>query len=152
MSDRGRNDRPIGYWLKRADEAITHSVNEALGGLGLTRLHWQALAIIRGSGMATAQHLQREMRDFVGPAELDGILGSLEARGWLSRRPDPGGSAALELTGAGTRGHADALEIQAETRRRTMAGVSEDEYRTLVQVLQRIVANLQPESRDAGSP
>jgi len=114
VGNRGRSERPIGYWLKRADEAITQSVNEALGGLGLTRVNWQALALVRRSGVATSQQLHREMRDLVGAAELDAILVSLEALGWLSRRPDPEGSAALQLTEAGTRVHADALEIQAK--------------------------------------
>jgi DNA-binding MarR family transcriptional regulator len=137
--DNGR--RPIGYWLKRADEVITLQVNLALRSEELTRHHWQALNLVHQAEVITREQLLEEMRDLVDAAELDDILDELDQRGWIVRRPR-GAVSELEITEAGREGHARVLRIQDGLRRRAVQGVSEEEYATALRVLERIVVNL----------
>jgi DNA-binding MarR family transcriptional regulator len=143
VSERSATDRPLGYWLKRVDELITSRANEALGGLGLTRLHWQTLNILREAGRTTLTLAHRSLQDFGSLADLDRVLGSLEARGWVTRISDGASAPAFELTDEGQKGHANALQLQSQVRQRTMRGVSQDEYRTVIRVLETIAFNLE---------
>jgi DNA-binding MarR family transcriptional regulator len=140
----GREDgrRPIGYWLRRADEAITRQVNLALRSEELTRVGWQALNIVHQAEVVTREQMLGEMRDFVDAEELDTVLADLEERGWVTRRPRGAGSLELEITDGGRAGHARVLHIQNDLRRRAVQGVNEDEYATVLRVLERIVGNL----------
>ncbi|MFC7640513.1 hypothetical protein ACFQX6_05420 [Streptosporangium lutulentum] len=38
--------KPIGYWLNRTDEALTHHMNGMLNEFGLTRIAWQVLNVV----------------------------------------------------------------------------------------------------------
>ena len=143
MSERGQGERPIGYWLKRADEAITEHVARALGQLGLTRFHWQALNVIRASGHSTVVQLANGLRGFVDESALDALLDSLVASGWVARVSDSSGVPAFELTTAGSAGFPAALQVQTAVRQRMMVGLSPQEYETAVRVLQTIVKNMQ---------
>lgn len=147
MSEQGdRKGRPIGFWLRRADQAISVSVNGALARLDLTRSHWQVLCLMKASGTASAGHLERELRDFVAASELDEILRFLEARGWLSRVAGPDGAPLIELTQTGERGHAEALEVQTQVRQRMMRGLSAEGYQMVIRVLETTVANLEADA------
>ncbi len=131
------DDKPIGYWLKRGDEAITRAADELRKAQGLTRLHWQVFNVAAESKSATVQHVFETLRPFAEPFELEAVLLELEKRGWLQREGD-----SLTLSEAGARAHRETLERQRQLRTRMMRGVSEDEYRTVLRVLGRMVANL----------
>jgi DNA-binding MarR family transcriptional regulator len=126
-------------WLRCADNAITARTNEALSALRLTRIHWQALNTIHTSGRITPGQLHTGLQDFVDEAGLERLLRSFQDRGWLNVHA----SGFVELTDAGTRGREDALAIQAQVRDRTMRGISEQDYLTVLRVLQAIVKNLE---------
>ena len=143
MNQKDRAQRPIGYWLKRTDEALTTHINSALSEQGLTRFHWQALNILHQAGVTTQDQILAEMRDFVTVVELEDILAAFEQQGWVMRRPGASTPAELELTDAGRQGHASALRVQTEVRKRAVEGVSQEEYLTVIRVLERIVANLE---------
>jgi len=76
------------------------------------------------------------MSEFQGSAVEGSQSGSLQARLRELLEMDP------------ANGSAHALDIRAEARRPMRGGITEDEYRTVIEVLQWIVANLGPESRD----
>jgi DNA-binding MarR family transcriptional regulator len=135
--------RPIGFWLRRADQAITNYADHALGGLGLTRLHWQVLHTVHEAGTTNEDHLGEVLWNFADPEDLQDVLDGFEAEGWLARdRNSPGD---LTLTEKGRAGHAAAMEVQGEVRRRASAGISAEDYETVVRVLERMVRNLEPD-------
>jgi DNA-binding MarR family transcriptional regulator len=86
------------------------------------------------------------MKDFADAAELDRIMASLEDRRWLTRSSDPSGPARLELTEAGLKGHAAALEIQTRVRQRTMQGITEDQYLAVIGTLKAMISSLEQEA------
>jgi DNA-binding MarR family transcriptional regulator len=133
--------RPIGFWLRRADEAINAYADQALGDIGLTRLHWQVLHIVHESGTTTEDHLGEVLWSFADPEDLQDVLDGFEAEGWLAR--DRQSRRELTLTEKGRAGHAAALEVQGEVRRRASEGISADEYATVLRVLERMVSNLE---------
>ena len=138
----GRSDRPIGYWLKHADAAITEHVAGALGQLELTRLHWQALNVIRASQPCTADHLANELRGFVDANGLESLISALVARGWVAEETEPHRARTVVLTPSGSAGYAEALHLQTLVRERMMRNIPAQDYETVLRVLQTIVANM----------
>jgi DNA-binding MarR family transcriptional regulator len=142
LAEQQSAQRPIGYWLRRADQAITAHVDEVHGDKGVSRVHWQVLHLIQQGGAVTAQSVFEEMRDFVRASEFDAVVRELERRGWIAHRLDTPATPVLELTEPGRRFHSDVMQAQTDVRQRAMEGITPEEYATTVRVLQRIVSNL----------
>ena len=141
MTRPGR-DLPIGYWLKRADELITHAVDRAHAEHGVTRTDWQILNQLREADGANLHDLESTMAPFIDVFRLGEFLNRLEQRGWV-RRSEQDGRVEYRLTAAGQTARQTLLVRQQSVRERTTQGISEDEYATTVRVLQRIVQNLE---------
>ena len=137
-------DRPIGYWLKRADELITQHVDNALREFGVTRFHWQAFNIIHDAEKITKAVLLEPMITFIDRSQLDLILADLESKGWIIYHDNPAeGSTWVELTEDGRVAYERLLRMQIEVRQRVAQGISEEEYLTTIRVLQKMVSNLE---------
>jgi hypothetical protein len=117
--------KPIGYWLKYADEVITEHVDRVLSDNGFTRFCWQVLNIT-----------------FIDRQQMGEILDRFVEQGWLVKRGE-GDGAQLTLTGAGKAKRETVFELQSEVRRRAMQGITEQEYATVIDVLERMVRNLE---------
>jgi len=127
--------RPIGYWLKHADDVITQHVNQVLSDQGLTRFHWQVLNIVHEAGRITQKQVFEPMQTFVEAAGLDAIISEFENRGWMIRHEKGGsGVTELELTDQGKEGHRAIFSFQSEVRKQAVQGVSEEEYMTVIRV------------------
>ncbi|MGY6657158.1 helix-turn-helix domain-containing protein [Amycolatopsis sp. TRM77291] len=115
--------KPIGFWFAHLHQALESSFERILDDEGLTRRHWQVLN--------TADSADSEALKPFG--DLQKTISDLRVRGWI----DEGG-----LTEAGRAAH---LRLKAEVdafRSRATEGISDDEYRTTVGVLERMAANL----------
>jgi DNA-binding MarR family transcriptional regulator len=128
---------PIGYWLKHADEVITAHSNQALADQGFTRFRWQALNMIYEAGTITRDQIFNVLQTFLDAHQLDEMLNGFIQEGWLVVEGN-----ALSLTEAGKSKRTDLFKRQGEVRRRAMQGISDEEYVTIIAVLQRIVNNL----------
>lgn len=58
-------EKPIGYWLREADKAITEKVNEGLGQFDMTRFHWQVLNVVRDEKSATEANMFHVLGRFI---------------------------------------------------------------------------------------
>jgi DNA-binding MarR family transcriptional regulator len=128
---------PIGYWLKHADEVITARSNQALADQGFTRFRWQALNMIYEAGTITRDEVFNVLQTFIDAHQLDEMLDGFVREGWLVVEGN-----ALNLTEAGKSKRTDLFKRQGEVRRRAMQGISDEEYVTIIAVLQRMVNNL----------
>lgn len=146
MTQPTKPDRPIGYWLKRADNLLTEQINKAQTENGVTRSEWQVLNLLMENGRATHAHLFNTMSTFIDSGELDTILNNLMERGWVQTDQD----ATFALTEAGRQQHAIILARQKEVRQRAMQGISQEEYLTVLRVLERLVNNLETD-RESGA-
>jgi DNA-binding MarR family transcriptional regulator len=142
---------PIGYWLKQVDNLLTERINETHAAHGVTRSDWQVLATLQDAGSLSKDRLFETMQTFVDTTGFDKILASLMERGWVEQGEDlQTGAAELYLTEEGRRQHEVLFAAQREVRRRAMHGISEEEYATVIRVLQQMVSNLREESAASG--
>ncbi|EMD27993.1 hypothetical protein [Amycolatopsis azurea] len=117
--------KPIGFWFAHLHQALESSLEKTLATEGLTRRHWQVLNTIDSGAL-----VDEALSPF---GERQETVADLRNRGWV----DDGG-----LTEAGREAH---LRLKAEVgafRSRATEGISDDEYRTTVGVLERMAANL----------
>ncbi|GAA1546663.1 hypothetical protein GCM10009678_31600 [Actinomadura kijaniata] len=129
--------KPIGYWLNRADRAITDRMNGALAAHGLTRVGWQILNVAEDG--ATDAEVRAALAANADAPTLTGTVGTLLTDGWLTR-PAPG---RLALTDGGRERMAAAAERVRAFRELSLTGISPEEYRTAVDVLERLTRNLE---------
>jgi DNA-binding MarR family transcriptional regulator len=141
MSPAIQPNLPIGYWLKHADEVITKHINQVQAANGVSRFQWQLLNSIHEVGTVSKAQLFGIMQTFVSHADFEKMIDEMIDKGWLSQ--DEKNEGLLQLTEEGNSKHQIILESQKEVRQRTVQGVSEEEYTTVISVLQRIVENLE---------
>ncbi|MCG6499624.1 MarR family winged helix-turn-helix transcriptional regulator [Kitasatospora sp. A2-31] len=130
--------KPIGYWLNRTDQALTSSMNALLAEYGLTRLAWQVLNVIADDPQATDTSVRTVLAANASPAELTAAITAVLTDHWATR-PSP---EHLALTDAGRARLALAGERVAAFRQASTAGITPEEYRTAVSVLERMTQNL----------
>lgn len=133
------NKLPIGYWLKRVDELITLQSNAALQGQGLSRFDWQVLNTVSESESCDKQGLAELLEVFIPRASFERIVSDFVQKGWLIQTVD----GQLHPTEAGKLAREKAFVLQQRVRLKAFEGVSQDEYTMLVEVLQKVVANLE---------
>lgn len=132
---------PIGYWLKHTDEVITKHVNDVLSEYGFTRFRWQVLNSIY-EGAVSRRDVFNTMQTFIDERQLDEIMDGFVREGWLVKR-GVGDAVELALTDAGKTERETIFKRQSDVRRRALQGITDQEYTTVVDVLRRIVSNLE---------
>ncbi|WP_441247191.1 MarR family winged helix-turn-helix transcriptional regulator [Kitasatospora sp. McL0602] len=131
--------KPIGYWLNRTDQALTAAMDTELAGSGLTRLGWQVLNAAGGAHPATEADVLTVLAANADPATLAATVRTLAAAGWVHRpQPDQ-----LALTEDGRARLAEVFVRVAAFRELSAVGISPEEYRTAVSVLERMTGNLE---------
>ena len=111
--------KPIGYWLKYADEVITEHVDRVLSDNGFTRSRWQVLNIVYQAGTITRGGVFDTMQTFISTRQLDEIIDGFVEEGWLAKAGE-GDGAQLALTEAGKAKRETVFKLQSEVRRRAM--------------------------------
>nr|AFD20763.1 putative transcriptional regulator, MarR family [Streptomyces rimofaciens] len=130
--------KPIGYWLNRTDSALTHRMNSLLAGFGITRTDWQVLNVIKDDPQATDTEVLTVLAANADATALAAAIGAVIADGWVAR-PEPG---RLALTEDGRTRLADVAEHVHAFRELSTVGITREEYRIAVTVLERMTDNL----------
>ncbi|MFB7672535.1 MarR family winged helix-turn-helix transcriptional regulator [Kitasatospora purpeofusca] len=131
--------KPIGYWLNRTDLALTTTMNAMLAGSGLTRLTWQVLNVVEADPQATDTTVRMSLTANASPAELADAITTVLADGWVVRPA----AEHLALTEDGRARLSRVGERVAAFREASVAGISPEEYRTAVGVLEQMTLNLE---------
>lgn len=136
-------DRPIGYWLKKLDGLIDGDFERQLGDAGLTRRQWQVLNLLE-DGPRSMPELQAELEPFLrdSPGELSDAVSGLVSRGWADSRDN-----VIGLTEAGQAQFGLVKAKVAELRQALALGISPEEYQATIDLLARMVANLESGGR-----
>jgi hypothetical protein len=82
------------------------------------------------------------MQAFIDARQLDEIIEEFVEEGWLATFGE-GDGGQLTLTDAGKVSREIVFELQSEVGRRAMKGITEQEYATVIDVLERMIKNLQ---------
>ncbi|MEV5574090.1 MarR family transcriptional regulator [Spirillospora sp. NPDC052269] len=134
-----RTDRPIGYWLRHIDGALSANLGRLLAEDGLTRRGWQVLNTVSYEPVTIAD-LDRTLDAFISPDEptMRPQVERLAELGWARLDGDT-----AELTGEGVRAHRrirDAIGVQ---RARMTECFTPDEFGSLMEMLRRFAAHLE---------
>lgn len=132
--------QPIGYWSWAAYDAVVTRTRGALAELGTTQPQWWILHQVAGAGAPrTRADVSATLRNYlaVGAEALAEEIDTTVARGWLTQ--DAGER--LELTAEGRDFYERAAALQKDLWDERHAGISDEEYRTTLKVLQRFIHN-----------
>jgi hypothetical protein len=133
-------EQMIGYRLKRLDQLIEDTFDRVLAAEGVSRRQWQTLNVLRRTPAGDAE-LDAALQPFwkTDTASAAEVVEELTRRGWVARDPD----GRHALTPEGRAAHA-ALATSVGGIRETMSrGLTEQEYRTTMDVLGRMIDNLE---------
>lgn len=131
--------RPVGWWLKEADARLESAFDLRLRARGVTsRRGWQVLASAARAPVRR-NDLVDDLAAFDSAATVELLIEDLRAEGWLA---DDAGT--LRLTPEGEDLHAELRAGIAEIRGWVAEALPGDDYRTLVDLLQRLVEAFPP--------
>jgi DNA-binding MarR family transcriptional regulator len=139
MTSQDSAQQPIGYWLNRTDQAITTAMNHLLEQDGITRVGWQLLNVLNRGDAVAQSEVYAVMQANADAETLRATIEQLIAKGWVVRTER---AQELALTDEGRRELARIRRRIGEFRQQSLQGVSEDDYRTMIAVLERIISNL----------
>ncbi|MGW6376977.1 hypothetical protein ACWFRB_13040 [Rhodococcus sp. NPDC055112] len=133
--------QPMGYWTDLAARAIIGALRGQLAVEQLTQPHWWTLNHVSGSpGTWTRTTLAQRLDEFADQGtDFGAVFDDLANRDWL--RVD-GSDGTLTLTDRGEAGRLRAHERNANAHRQMREGVPTADYVATVNVLRRMVANL----------
>lgn len=139
--DSYRREESLGWLLKRAMATIVHQGDRRLTPLGLTHAQWSPLLRLRLSGPAPAATLAAELD--IDPGAATRLLDRLQAKGLIQRDRtlEDRRVVMVSLTEAGQEATAGVPVVLADIFNDLLTGFSDAECRTLVSMLQRLVAN-----------
>jgi len=135
-------NRQLGFLLKDTSRRYTRRFEERAQALSLTLPQCRALLHLQNNEGVSQKRLS-ELTE-LDPTTLVRILDRMEADGWVQRRFDPADRRAhtLWLTPKSGPVLEHIARLIAETRAETLHGLSNEERAKLIELLERVHANL----------
>jgi DNA-binding MarR family transcriptional regulator len=133
------DQRPIGFWLKLVDRLIDERFAETLDEHGVTRRQWQLLTVL-SRGTATLEQLDLAVAPFLEPGSTESSaehLSELIESGWVDAT-----ASGYETTERGQGAYERLAEVVSANRAKASEGITEEEYRDTIDVLERLAINL----------
>jgi DNA-binding MarR family transcriptional regulator len=132
---------PIGYWIKKADNLLTHCIDQIHQDADLTRVGWQLLHTVNKHHQISAAELTTILNPFAGKSEVDTLLANFTDRNLLYI--EDSSDKLISLSTKGKQFFEDCLQKQQKIRHKAMEGINEEDYRTTLLTLQQMVSNLE---------
>jgi DNA-binding MarR family transcriptional regulator len=132
----------VGFTISTIGYAVSRRFHEALAPLELEPREFALLRAVAAAEGKSQQAIGERLQ--IPPSRMVAFIDALEARGLIERRhnPDDRRTRALHLTGAGHELLGDAFARAVRFERSLCAGLSEEEREQLLELLQRIGAEL----------
>ncbi|MCT8973427.1 MarR family winged helix-turn-helix transcriptional regulator [Microbaculum marinisediminis] len=133
-----RLEPQIGYVLRRAHQRATQIFNSVMGEFKVTPTQFAALAKLDDVGRVSQNELGRLTA--MDPATIWGVVSRLLKQGYVVQSTDPNDArlVMLELTETGREAIDRMKAVAAEVSRETLAPLTEEESRKLLDLLSRI--------------
>jgi len=136
--------RPLSYWLELVGGLVEDALARVHDESGLTRRHWQVLAVVRDGASSPAQ--VDALLGATGAATTVPQLDDLRARGWVAGPAHVEGAPAdvggLAVTVAGEEAYAALRSRLADVRGTMTRGVAARDHEVTVLTLQHVARNL----------
>ncbi len=128
----------VGYSARRAAVTAMAALVQRLAPFDLRAVDFSVLSLVRRNPGITSRQLCQTLD--VLPPNLVGIVGALQQRGLVERRPHPldRRAASLRLSAAGERLAADAERAVAQSDAELARRLAADESRTLLRLLRAL--------------
>ncbi|APR03950.1 MarR family winged helix-turn-helix transcriptional regulator [Thauera chlorobenzoica] len=134
-------DRPAGvcYLIGRLHHALGRRMRDALAPLGLSVAQYTVLSFLEGQ--VQISNAQLAERALVSPQSANEMVKTMEARGWVSRQPDPGHGRVvrLGLTAAGRAQLAEAHVRISRLEAHMLGRLSETQRGALPKTLREVL-------------
>jgi DNA-binding MarR family transcriptional regulator len=132
-------DLPIGYWLKKTDALLTEKIDAIHAEVGLDRTRWQILNCLSEKKKVLLQEIISLLKPFANAQTISGEID------WFKDQDLVGEDkiGLLSLSEKGQELHWSAFVKQKTFRAQSMDGISENEYRTTIETLKKMVSNLE---------
>jgi len=134
-------DHNVGLLIRQIHTLMHRIIDYKACPLGLTAHQWRPLLLIHYKGVDTPAELARAL--CIDTGAVTRALDRLEAKGFLQRERASGDRRVVKivLTDAGLAVTSHILPIIADTLNLHLQGFSEDEFRMLLSLLKRMIAN-----------
>jgi len=131
----------VGILIKQVQSSLNRMIDQHVSPLGLTAMQWRPLVMIRYRDVNTPAELSRQTH--VDTGAMTRTLDRLEAKKFLTRQrcPEDRRVVKLELTETGQKVADQILPAVATTLNTHLQGFSGAEVETLMDLLQRMLAN-----------
>jgi DNA-binding MarR family transcriptional regulator len=141
VSGQYRPDQSVGYLMKRVLSSVLAQADERLASLDLTHAQWLPLFKLAVKECHTVAGLARELD--LDPGAMTRSLDRLEAKGLVRRERSTEDRRVvnLVLTDEGRLVARQVPPVMAEVLNNHLKGFSEDEWKQLIALLTRMVAN-----------
>jgi DNA-binding MarR family transcriptional regulator len=136
-----RPDQSVGYLMKRVLSSVLAQADERLASLDLTHAQWLPLFKLAAKECHTVAGLARELE--LDPGAMTRSLDRLEAKGLVRRERSTEDRRVVNLvmTDEGRQVARQVPPVMAEVLNNHLRGFSEDEWKQLIALLTRMVAN-----------
>jgi len=136
-----RSEESLGWLTKRLIQSIVLHADKELANHDLTHAQWSPMLRLKLNGPRSTLQLGREL-DMDGGA-LTRLLGRLEDKGLVKRErsSEDRRVVVVSLSEEGERLTAKVPAVLSEVFNAHLSGFSREEWHTLIQLLQRLVAN-----------
>jgi MarR family transcriptional regulator, lower aerobic nicotinate degradation pathway regulator len=131
-------EEQVGFLLRCAHQRATEVFNAVMAEFGVTPTQFAALAKLDDLGAVSQNQLGRLTA--MDPATISGVVGRLNARGYVQPSPDPNDArmVVLGLTPVGKAAVAAMKAVAADVSRKTLEPLSPAEVGAFVRMLVKI--------------
>lgn len=135
--------KPIGYWLKEADQALTACLDRALAKFGLSRLAWQLLNIVQQQQPVRLDSVSTITAVLADQATLRTTVTTLVEQHWISAPAEHTDLLACELAinPAALERLAAVTSLVHEQRAQLTQHITPEAYQTTLNVLAQLIKN-----------
>ncbi len=137
--------KPIGYWLKAADQAITESLDRAVARFGLSRLAWQILNLVQQQQPVRLDSISTITAVLADYATLRATVEALIEQTWLivTTKQTDVLACELALDPAAIERLAAVTGLVHGLRAQLMQQISPEDYALTLKVLAQLIENAQ---------
>lgn len=130
--------QPIGFWTARAGEAIRARTRGALREIGVTQPEWWLLHQIslHPAGADREDTIEKIGHNDTPEAIVEAIDSAI-TKGWIKQA-----NSRLRFTDSGAEKFDRAADVQRDLQTERMQGITEADFATTIQVLQRTIENV----------
>lgn len=136
------SQRGAGFLLTDTARLLRKLIDRRLQPLGLSRAQWSVLAILSNHEGVSQSQISHELE--IEKSTAGRLIDQIERSGWIERRPTPGDRRlwSIHLTERARQLLVEVEGVILHSRDEMLRGLSDDQQRCLIDILQTLKLNL----------